>query len=303
MRLDQPWKLLDRLRFDGCLHRTISGRIVRRLVPVTETDEHSHAIGIERQDRISTTEEQDLLGPWITDRREALECFLGLRERKFENRLEVAPKFFKGDLRGATELFGTLLGYDSANPRLDQSSRRCRQNLFRRHPDLLAQLRHGLLPPLVVDQIRNVLPDNQGPGIGMFRCRGLSVVGLEPVDQLSESSHRDLTRSPVEVMIREVHERVPIVGGDVVLAGPDVIADRALRELAGCRRGHRRPRPIRRCPAACRPERPPGPPGIHPWGRPRGLPRPSRSAPAGARSRRSARAGRPGRRSSWPLYW
>ena len=42
----------------------------------------------------------------------------------------------------------------------------------------------------------------------------------------------DLLR-PVEVMVGEVHEGIPVVGGDVVLARSDVIADGAHDELPG----------------------------------------------------------------------
>ena len=41
-----------------------------------------------------------------------------------------------------------------------------------------------------------------------------------------------------EVMVGEFHEGVPVVGGDVVLAGADAVADRALDQLVGGRPGH-----------------------------------------------------------------
>ena len=39
-------------------------------------------------------------------------------------------------------------------------------------------------------------------------------------------------------MVGEVHHRVPVVGGDLVLAGTEVIADRALDQLSGRWPGH-----------------------------------------------------------------
>ena len=60
-------------------------------------------------------------------------------------------------------------------------------------------------------------------------------------DAASQPGHRmnAIYFASMEVMVGEIHERIPVVGGDVVLARPDVIADRALDELVGCRRRHR----------------------------------------------------------------
>ena len=78
----------------------------------------------------------------------------------------------------------SLLGNDSANARLDQAGRRSVHDFFRGHADLFAQVGHGLLPALIVDQIGYVFPDDQFPGVGVFGRRGLTVKRLETVDQL-----------------------------------------------------------------------------------------------------------------------
>src|SRR5262245_25744634 len=61
------------VRGERALHAAVRSRVALLLAPVAETDEHAQPVRLEREERMPSGEEQDLLGAGLADPGEALE--------------------------------------------------------------------------------------------------------------------------------------------------------------------------------------------------------------------------------------
>src|SRR6185436_4517027 len=104
MSLNQPVEVLLQLRLYSLLSRTVSRRVVLPLFAVAQPQQHSQAIRLERQNRQSTGEEQDLLRAGIAYAGKLLERAFGFCRREAEHTVQVAVELLKRNVGDSSQL-------------------------------------------------------------------------------------------------------------------------------------------------------------------------------------------------------
>ncbi|MCE9594619.1 MAG: hypothetical protein K8S98_10525 [Planctomycetes bacterium] len=180
-------------------------RVVLRFLAVAEPQQHAQTVGLEREHRLDAAEEQDLLRARFADGREALQDASRRRAAAAQRAREVAD--VERELRAFVQSLGALRRVDPAERRdFEQHVDARRGDGTRVEADALLERRERLGAPLVVDQVRDVLPQRERERLADLRLRDGAVehfeLGQHPL-QL-RTRHRGENSARSRVIVRAV---------------------------------------------------------------------------------------------------